>query len=73
MTSPQSPWAALSRPSNFLSNGTKLDGRVEPGHGEVGTGYPHSLSPTRPCQTPRMTTPIIAAALSRKPRRNPHA
>lgn len=35
--------------------------------------YPHSLSPSASCDHARMTTPILIAALERKPRRNPRA
>jgi len=66
-----SPWAGLIRPSNVLFTGTKLDGRVEPGHGVMGTGYPPCLSTSAPWHPGGMTTPILTAAAARKTRRNP--
>ncbi len=73
MTSLSPAWAALSRPSNFLSGGMTLNGRVTPGHGVSGPGYPHSLSPSAVRYPAAMTTPILITALARAPRRNPRA
>jgi hypothetical protein len=60
----------LSRPSKFSSSGTKLDGRVKPGHGEFWCLYPRSILRV---YNAGMTTPLLIAALARTPRRCPRA